>query len=252
MALASLVTGSLITGSLLSLLAIPKAPASSPCPSDMAHVAGDHVEDLQRVCTEKRFGNKCFAFAPGLLFGEGARTALDVCVDRFEWPNRAGALAEVMVSYLEAEAACASVDKRLCTEYEWELACEGAVPSPWPYGWSRERGACNNDKTFRAYDEQKLASPDAEVKTREVLRLMQAEPSGSFARCESAFGVKDQIGNVEEWVRTSRAAWPYRSSLKGGYWSKPWSGCRGTNESHSPGFRYYQTGFRCCRDADRT
>ncbi|XYH93877.1 hypothetical protein ACMHYB_39410 [Sorangium sp. So ce1128] len=35
---------------------------------------------------------------------------------------------------------------------------------------------------------------------------------------------------------------------KGGYWSKPWAGCRGTNDSHGPMFRFYEIGFRCCKD----
>ncbi len=67
-------------------------------------------------------------------------------------------------------------------------------------------------------------------------------------RCTSAFGISDLVGNVEEWVQTSRAEWKYPSSLKGGYWSKPWSGCRGTNDSHGPMFRFYETGFRCCAE----
>jgi hypothetical protein len=54
---------------------------------------------------------------------------------------------------------------------------------------------------------------------------------------------------VEEWVVTSRPEWPHRSSLKGGYWSKPWAGCRGTNERHAPAFRFYEIGFRCCKDS---
>ena len=55
-------------------------------------------------------------------------------------------------------------------------------------------------------------------------------------------------GNGEEWVLTSCPEWANESSLKGGYWSKPWAGCRGTNDSHGPQFRFYEVGFRCCKD----
>jgi hypothetical protein len=34
----------------------------------------------------------------------------------------------------------------------------------------------------------------------------------------------------------------------GGFWAKPWTGCRGTNDAHEPTFAFYETGFRCCAD----
>ncbi|XYI04033.1 SUMF1/EgtB/PvdO family nonheme iron enzyme [Sorangium sp. So ce1128] len=70
-------------------------------------------------------------------------------------------------------------------------------------------------------------SDDPAVRAAETQRLWQGEPSGSYPACVSPYGVVDLVGNVEEWVSTSRPEWPHRSSLKGGYWSKPWAGCRG-------------------------
>ena len=40
----------------------------------------------------------------------------------------------------------------------------------------------------------------------------------------------------------------YPGSLMGGFWAKPWTGCRGTNDAHEPTFTFYETGFRCCAD----
>jgi formylglycine-generating enzyme required for sulfatase activity len=151
-----------------------------------------------------------------------------------------------MMRFVEAEAACAGVGKRLCTEAEWELACEGPRTVPWPYGLTIRPGACNTDQPFRPYDEARLTSSDEDVRDKETGRLYQGTGSGTLPACQSAFGVFDLVGNVEEWVLTSRRQWPYRSALKGGYWSKPWAACRGTNERHGPTFRYYQIGFRCC------
>jgi hypothetical protein len=34
----------------------------------------------------------------------------------------------------------------------------------------------------------------------------------------------------------------------GGFWAKPWTGCRGTNDAHEPRFTFYETGFRCCAE----
>ncbi|MBM4360719.1 MAG: SUMF1/EgtB/PvdO family nonheme iron enzyme [Deltaproteobacteria bacterium] len=216
------------------------------CPARMVHVRGVHHEHVQRVCKEKRWG-KCVAFEPDLLLVEPAHTAIDVCIDRHEWPNRPGVEPDVMVTFGEAEERCASVGKRLCTEFEWELACEGPRTLPWPYGWQRAPGHCNGDRPYLGYNATKLESDDPSVRRREVARLWQGAPAGAHPRCVSAFGAEDLVGNVEEWVRTSRKEWPRPSALKGGYWSKPWTGCRGTNEQHGGSFRFYQVGFRCCQ-----
>jgi hypothetical protein len=228
----------------------PPTPATVPtgagCPEGMRRVRGTHHEQVQRVCLGVGYENKCLAFLPGLVLLEPRATVIDVCMDTHEWPNRAGDRPAVMMRFVEAERMCADAGKRLCSEAEWELACEGPAHRPWPYGWSRRAGACNSDQPFRPYSEAKLSSADARVREAEVERLWQGEPSGNRASCVSAFGIHDLVGNVEEWVTTSRPEWPYRSGLKGGYWSKPWAGCRGTNERHGPRFRYYEIGFRCC------
>ncbi|MFT3767745.1 MAG: SUMF1/EgtB/PvdO family nonheme iron enzyme [Minicystis sp.] len=223
------------------------APSSATCPPDMRLVEGVHHENIQRFCTDYRAGH-CFAIFPGLVAYEPRATPIRTCMDTFEWPNTAGAEPVVMLRFVEAEAQCAGVGKRLCTEFEWELACEGPETRPWPYGFRQQAGTCNSDKPYRPVSEAKLASNDAAVRDAETKRAWQGEPSGARAGCVSAFGVHDLTGNVEEWVQTSRPEWPYRSSLKGGYWSKPWAGCRGTNESHGPQFRFYEVGFRCCKD----
>ncbi len=226
------------------------APAAAPaatCPAGMRLVEGVHHEYVQRLCTDFR-QHHCFAFFPFLTAYEPRETPVRACMDTYEWPNRAGGDPAVMSRFVDAEAACASVGKRLCTEFEWETACEGPETRPFPYGFRYQAGACNSEKPYRPVSEARLASSDAAVRDAETRRAWQGEPSGSHPACESAYGVFDLTGNVEEWVRSSRPEWPFPSALKGGYWSKPWAGCRGTNESHGPLFRFYEVGFRCCRD----
>ena len=223
------------------------SPAKPVCPADMVLVQGTHHEQIQRLCRDYR-KSKCWSFLPGLSLLEPRRTTINVCMDRYEWPNKKGALPHVMMRFTEAEQSCASLGKRLCSEFEWEKACEGEQNKPWPYGWRQTKGKCNSDKRYRAIDEDKINSASRTVREREVQRLWQGRPSGSFPECRSDDGVFDLVGNVEEWVATSRPEWPHRSSLKGGFWSKQWTGCRGTNDSHSPQFRFYEIGFRCCAD----
>jgi len=226
-------------------------PAITPppvtCPADMVLVSGKHYEQVQRVCLRYR-QSKCYSFLPGLVLLEPRATTIHTCMDRYEWPNRKGARPQVMMRFVEAEASCKKLGKRLCTEFEWELACEGPQHTPWPYGWKQRANACNSNKPYRAMNEAKLSSSVRAVRDRETQRLWQGASSGSFPSCVSSFGVADLVGNVEEWVSTSRPEWPHRSALKGGYWSKPWTGCRGTNERHGPQFRFYEIGFRCCAE----
>lgn len=225
----------------------PPPPSSLTCPADMRLVEGVHHEFIQRLCLDWR-SDHCFAFLPGVLAFEPRATPIHTCMDTFEWPNKEGALPAVMDRFVDAEAKCAAAGKRLCTEFEWEQACEGPETLPYPYGSKQTRGACNSDKPYRTVSEAKLASKDARVWQAETQRVWQGEPAGAHPACVSAYGVYDLAGNVEEWVTTSRPEWPYRSGLKGGYWSKPWAGCRGTNEGHGPQFRFYEVGFRCCKD----
>jgi len=213
----------------------------------MRPVEGVHHEFVQRLCVDYGQGH-CHAFLPGLIAREPRVTPIRTCIDRLEWPNREGALPEVMMSWNQAQAECKGAGKRLCSEFEWETACEGPETLPFPYGWREDATACNTAKPYKPVSEAKLASDDPRVRDVEAKRVWQGDPTGSHARCVSPYGVVDLVGNVEEWVSTSRPEWAWPSALKGGYWSKPWAGCRGTNDSHGPLFRFYEVGFRCCKD----
>ncbi len=199
-----------------------------------------------------------FSAGPGAI---GAGCPLDMvrvegaCVDRFEAPNIPGALPLVMQSALAGEAWCAERGKRLCTEDEWDLACQGAEGLTYPYGDAWEAERCNDGKTWIPPDEATLAtwpSPEAQA---EVDALYQGAPSGAYAGCVSGHGAFDLTGNVEEWVvRTKDHANNYPHVLKGCYWSGCYGGskptCLSTNPAHASAFMFYETGFRCCRDAE--
>lgn len=180
----------------------------------------------------------------------------DFCVDRYEAPNLRGHNPLVMQSATDADAWCQSHRKRLCTEDEWIGACEGDDHRQYPYGDTFENGRCNDDRTWKTVDEATLArwpAPEAQAHAQD---LYQATPSGSKRQCVSEAGAYDMTGNVEEWVVRTREHvndWPY--ILTGCYWAGCYGGnkptCHSTNSAHGPLFRFYETGFRCCKDAGR-
>jgi sulfatase modifying factor 1 len=209
----------------------------------MRLVERDHPDVVDHECTDAR-GKHCFAYAPGVSAPSGPLDRVRVCMDIFEAPNVRSARPIVMRSGVEAAEWCGRRDKRLCSEGEWEAACEGDELRPWVYGWTASGAACNSGKTWRAFDEAALASGGARAQA-EATRLWQGEPSGSRPQCVSQDGVYDLVGNVEEWV-SSRPGRRWPSALMGGFWAKPWTGCRGTNDAHDPSFTFYEVGFRCC------
>ena len=235
----------------LGLLYLPAGPRLDPgpspeCPDDMRLVAGTHYDEVQHLCVDPRRDTKdthCFAYWEGLTGAEGPVTEIRVCMDQFEAPNRRGEKPFVMRSYEMAQKWCKQRGKRTCTEQEWELACEGPEHRPLAYGWQVDAKLCNSDKQWRAFDVKALAA-GGEVSRAEVDKLWQGAPSGRYATCVSSFGIFDMMGNVEEWVTTRRSR-RFPGALMGGFWAKPWTGCRGTNDAHEPTFTFYETGFRC-------
>ncbi len=226
--------------------ALPPTEASSACPSDMVEVQGAYCPKVEQVCLLKRNRRQCAEFQrPSVC--QRQTEAKHFCMDRYEWPNQKGSMATIMVSWKEAKAACEGIGKRLCTEAEWTLACEGPELWPFPYGYVRDAKKCSIDKPSPHVNEAKLFSPKTQA--AELARLDQREPSGSREGCISPFGVADLTGNVDEWVVNERGV-PYASALKGGNWGEYRNACRPATLGHSEGFRYYQIGFRCCSGVD--
>lgn len=239
----------------IALLHFPAKPSLDPgpspeCPSDMRLVSGTHFDEEQHLCVDPRPDRKdthCFAYFEGLTAEEGKATEIRVCMDQYEAPNVRGQKPFVMKSFDQAKRWCGERGKRTCSEQEWELACEGPEHRPLAYGWRVDVKVCNSDKQWRPFDVKRLYSKDDSEVDAEIRKLWQGAQSGSYASCVSSFGIYDMMGNVEEWV-ASRPGRALPGALMGGFWSKPWTGCRGTNDAHEPSFQFYETGFRCCAD----
>jgi len=211
--------------------------------------------DVDERCRQSWFdeSNKkkvCEVFEPPISC-KGERKPLRFCIDRYEWPNRKGERPEVMNRFHQAEVKCAAIGKRLCTESEWTLACEGPNMMPFPYGYVRDPRKCNGERKWDNPDMNKVALRDA----GELGRLWQGVRSGSQPWCVSDYGVFDLPGNADEVVgsETMEAGWrgKYDSVHTGG----PWYGgvrnqCRPKIYTHDEGFYYYFLSFRCCAEPD--
>jgi sulfatase modifying factor 1 len=220
------------------------------CPPDMVEVNGSYCPAVEQICTDfiSEQRDRCGEFRATVRC-MGATTPKTFCIDRYEYPNRVGILPTLGVTWEDAGKLCAAEGRRLCTDSEWTLACEGNEMRPYPYGFKRDSRACNIDKPYIVPNESAYADPAR--RAAEAKRLDQSEPSGSRSACVSPFGVYDMTGNVDEWVfneHGSTKAAPYVSGLKGGYWGPVRNRCRPMTVDHNQWHFGYQIGFRCCAD----
>jgi len=243
-------------GSFVKPGAAPTAVATDePCSPDMVSVEGDYCPSAPQNCLrwlDPATKLQCAEFEHAPSAGGCGMSAQHkrFCIDRYEWPNIAGAMPRYMASWNEAKASCESTGKRLCSDTEWTLACEGPDRQPYPYGdgYVRDDHACNIDKPYIWPHPEKIF--DTKHQDEELTRLDQREASGSRLACVSPYGVRDMVGNVDEWVvNESQFGKPYRSGLKGGYWGPVRTRCRPMTTAHEENFRYYLIGFRCCGEA---
>lgn len=121
-----------------------------------------------------------------------------------------------------AEKACKAVGKRLCSPFEWELACKGPLGTVYSYGDEYDPAICNGIETFG----------------KGKFHLM---PTGSFEGCTNAYGVFDMNGNVWEHVLGGDD-----KTVRGGAYncsdSKTFQRCDYIPQTWKPA----AVGFRCC------
>jgi len=146
------------------------------------------------------------------------------CIDRYEWPDKKGALPQAFISLYQAADSCAGRGRRLCSTEEWQLACTGPSSSRYPYGHDYERHACVTEDSV-------------------------PRPSGSRPECRGHFEVFDMSGNLMEWTSTRSAANRSFYNVMGGFFnSGPESDCAIARYSYFPQNRHNPVGFRCCKD----
>lgn len=154
-----------------------------------------------------------------------------------------GVMPWVSASWVEADAACVAAGKRLCTEEEWQAACEGLSASAFPYGNAYDPMACNGND----YDPDCTGSDDdVSLPTGTAYGC----PSPGSSMCASEFGVLDMSGNVKEWTATQVSAMPPSYRIRGGAYDNIGAGltCQFDFVSATDDFYFENLGFRCCSD----
>jgi tetratricopeptide (TPR) repeat protein len=146
------------------------------------------------------------------------------CIDRYEYPNKAGQVPEAGSTWLEAKNRCQKVGKELCTWRQWAGACGAKEYSTWTFGPVEVPGACN-------------------------WQGGQAKPSGSFSQCHNQIGAYDMNGNLAEWTldgdRDTEAYQAGGSFNSGGAQSARCAVLDRRSRSKDQGTP--DAGFRCCK-----
>jgi Sulfatase-modifying factor enzyme 1/Putative metal-binding motif len=161
--------------------------------------------------------------------------------------NRACANPNVLpwtnVTFPQAEAACQAAGGRLCSETEWQRACNTPSTCTWGMSTCTTYGAstCNgNDFDF---DAATAGDQDGLLKT------------GALANCFANWGavatrIFDLSGNAKEWVQSAAGDPPNTRRLRGGSFNNTATGisCDFRFAVADNTFQFQNVGFRCCRD----
>ncbi len=195
-----------------------------------------------------------------------------VCIDIFEFPNKACELPVVWVAPVQAKVICELQGKRLCNQEEWTQACkgdpDGGKDRKFAYGDEMDLAICNTNK--RAKDFGPGCEPDSASSAWRTCST-NTEPSGSFPQCRSRYGVFDQHGNVAEIMWRRDPDGHIYDQLKGSAFfyvdvaRKP--DARGKKETYPDHCAYdprwhvekmseawhvnYHLGFRCCKSVKK-
>jgi formylglycine-generating enzyme len=232
------------------------SPKAAACPADMQLIDGEYCTEVKHHCLESWYdkSNKktvCERFEPkSECIGQLKHKRF--CIDRYEWPNRASERPEVMNKFHQAEVKCAAIGKRLCTESEWTMTCEGPKYKPFPYGYVRDTNICHGDVMWDSPDMKRVAQRDP----AELARLWKGVRSGSQPQCASEYGVYDMPGNTDEVVSSETFSSDFRGKFDSVHTGGPWykgvrNQCRPKIYTHDEGFYYYFLSFRCCAEPDQ-
>jgi hypothetical protein len=221
----------------------PEAAAPPACPGEMVLVSGEYCTDVRQDCSrwlddEKLPFARCAEYSTKSRC-VGKRVAMHFCIDKREYTPPGERLPQNWASFDIASKTCKDLGKRICTDSEWNFACEGEDMRPYPYGYER-KPVCNQDQTDLFEKNPK----------KQVLKDLR-EPGGARPECVSPFGVENMAGNMDK--PTLREGFernhPFRNALKGGWWMPARNRCRPATTAHDDYFKDIQIGVRCCDEA---
>jgi len=155
----------------------------------------------------------------------------------------AGVLPWANATWIEANQACQDAGYRLCTEAEWQEACEGPSNLQYPYGMGYDPDACNGND----YDPDCTGFDDDDV---QPTGTPYGCPAPGSSICESDYLALDLSGNLKEWTSTQVGSSPVTYRVRGGSYDNSAGAltCDFDFTSNEPDFFYFNLGFRCCSD----
>ncbi len=222
---------------------VAPAPPPSACPPEMVLVEGSYCTDVRQDC-QRWLDEEALPFARCAEYSQrsrcvGKRVSQRFCIDRREYTPPGEKLPQNHASFEIASQTCKGLGKRICTDNEWNFACEGEDMLPYPYGYER-KSVCNQDRTDLY-----------EKNPRMQVLADRREPADGRPECKSPFGVENMTGNMDEPV--AREGFennrPFRNALKGGWWMPARNRCRPATTAHDDYFKDIQIGVRCCDEA---
>lgn len=232
------------------------ATKPTACPDGMALVDGRFCTDLEVRCAEQFYAPQNHLWVckrvhePTRCLGD--EVPMRYCIDKHEFPNRPGQRPMVMQNFYQAQVHCAKAGKRVCTENEWTLACEGPERKPFPYGYVRDPSVCHGDQPYGFPDRKGVLDRDP----KELERLWKGKVSGSQPGCVSDYGVFDLPGNADELAASvthfqGKPKSDFDNVTTGGPWYYGVRNmCRPKIYTHDESFAYYYLSWRCCAEAD--
>jgi hypothetical protein len=227
------------------------APASG---GGTAEVCNNIDDNCNGVLDDGAFGSWVpFTLAAGgtryVMAYEASRpdsTATSAGVASHRVCSEPGRLPWTTITQPAAEAACATLGARLCSEAEWQRACESAAAPASACFWS-EATTCRTFNTLCNTNE--LDSSTSMAGDQDALMS-----TGAMAMCYTPWTVGgvtrnlfDMSGNVQEWTLERSAG---VNPMRGGTYLDPQGGttCQFNFEVATDTIALPTVGFRCCRD----
>lgn len=201
-------------------------PPNSPCPPEMAYIADFCIDRWEAHIVDQ---------SPYEIPTQGVAASLP------------GVVPQGYISQVVAADACASADKRLCSNDEWLRACQGPNGWQYPYGPEYESSTCNDFRSQHPIYDLYPNDPDwSDLNNPQLNQLADTvDLTGQSSQCVTPEGVFDLVGNLHEWTSDPTG------SFRGGYYVEAYingAGCSYNTTAHNTFHHDFSTGFRCCKD----
>lgn len=216
---------------------LKERPGQNGCPAGMVRVTNFCIDQYEAALVELLPNGQEQAWSPFLNPGQRNIKAVSI----------AGVTPQGYISGIQAAKACKAAGKRLCTDTEWLRACRGASNYVYPYGNTRQKNWCNEDRPkhpaieYFGHARSCVFSYISHICINQQPNTLAR--TGSFPKCVTAEKVYDMMGNLHEWTAASSGI------FRGGYYVDTYrngNGCLYRTTAHTTGHWDYSTGFRCC------